>query len=275
MYYSATGQGRKPESGGNGESGDGSSSGSGSGAPQTSCGSAAGGPTQEHETGDADRPGPGAYDPDAVRREAAEGVMSGGPGTGEGTELRQWAESELGIDRAAWHTALASVIGGAAAPYGAPTRWRWPGRRDMSDMGGAMVPRWVGERPSIAVIIDTSSSITPTDLDMARTAGAFVGRLAEATYYGCSIRATLYGRSMPDYISGNGGTDMAAGIATAIADGAKAVIVITDCETDWSLAEDTGIPVIIAANYAGSRHIANRDYWYPPEWMTVVPLVQS
>jgi predicted metal-dependent peptidase len=196
----------------------------------------------------------------------------------EGSDLRNWAESEIGIDRAAWYTALASVIGNSVAAQGAPTRWTWPGRRDARDMGGAMVPRWTGERPRVAVVIDTSGSITQYDLDMARAAGHYIGQVADPTYYGCSTRATLYGPTMPEHIKGGGGTSMPNGIRTAIADGAHAVIVITDCQTDWDIT-DVGVPVIIGANLGARAIIAAGpdgggwlSQWYPPQWMTVLPV---
>lgn len=278
VYYSATGAGRKPKS----TTGDGDGSGDGDGQPggpgaPAKCGSAAGGGTQDHERGDAARPGSGvANGGDDARQEVAESILGGEyPGTGEGTDLRQWAEAQIGIDRNAWMTALASVTGRSVASYGAPTRWRWPGRRDPSDMGGAMVPRWVGERPSVAVIIDTSSSIAPADLDIARVAATFLSRHADATFYGCSTRAVRYGPAIPDGLTGGGGTDLRRGIEMAIADGHKAIVIVTDCGTPWP-SEWPGVPVIIGANI-GARGILDNPNspYYPPQWTIVVPITQE
>lgn len=272
-YYGASGQGKRPEPGdgdpGDGDPGDGPGDG---GNPGGKCGSAAGGPVQPHEVGDAANPGDGALDVDATRREAAQHVLQSPViGNGESDALREWAEAELGIDRAAWYSALSAAVGHVMAPYGAPTRWAWPGRRDPRDMGGAMVPRWTGERPACAVVIDTSGSISAMDIDMARAAGHYIGRVADATYYGCNVRATKYGTSLPDSIKGGGGTDLRVGIAMAIADGARAVVVITDCMTPWP-DDDPGIPVIIGANPTGS-YMAHHDAYAPPSWMTVLPIV--
>lgn len=284
-YNSAQSQGKddgdsKP---GDGKPGDGAGTGQPGPGEPGNCGSAAGGPTQEHEAGDAANPGDGAADGGAgARKDVAESVLGGSaPGTEEGTELRDWAEAELGIDRAAWYRALSTVIGRTMAQHGAPTRWIWPGRRDASDMGGAVLPRWTGQRPSCAVIIDTSSSVTPFDLDIARAAGHFIGRMADATFYRCTTRLRPLGKTLPDSITGGGGTDMARGIIDAIAEGAQAVIVITDCETDWYSTDDgtalvdTGVPVIIAANLTASQAMRDRPGWHytPPEWMKVLPVV--
>lgn len=256
VYYGASGQGGKSGASGKG---------SGDGAGQ--CGSSAGGPVQPHEAGDAARPGPGAVDRGkAARQEAASQIMYGA-GTADAADLRDWAERELGIDRASWYSALASAVGHVMAPYGAPTRWKWPGRRDMRDVGGAMLPRWTGERPSCAVVIDTSSSISPMDLDMAKAAGHYIGRMADVVYYGCNTYPTRYGATLPDRIRGGGGTDMRAGIEIAIAEGARAVVVITDCETPWPQ-EPGRVPVIIGANPSSRWHVRT-----VPDWMTVLPIM--
>lgn len=269
VYYAATNADRPQDpqdpngSGGNGSGPD--------------CGSAAGGPRRSYESGDAARPGDGARDGGAeARREIAEQVLGGYlPGTGDETAIREWAEAEIGIDRAAWYRALATSVGRTLANTGAPTAYRWPGRRDIRDMGGAMVPRWVAQRPACAVVIDISSSVTADDLNMARAAAHYLDRMADVTYWTCNTRARRIGPVLPDRIDGFGGTDLRAGIAAAIADGARCVIVITDCGTPWP-DEDPGVPVIIGAN-VGARWIINagpENGFYPPEWMTVIPIVQ-
>lgn len=291
-YYGATGGGRKPDpqpGEGSGQSGEGSGSGSGgqsqpgegSGAGKPGeghgaahCGSAAGGPTQDHERGDAANPGSGAANGgDDARKEVAEAVLGGWyPGTGEGSELREWAESQIGIDRAAWMRTLATVISRSMAAHGAPTRWQWPGRRDVRDMGGAMLPRWTGERPKVAVIIDTSSSITPADLDIARVAAVFLGKVADVTYWGCDTHPTRYGSSIPEYLGGGGGTQLRRGIDAAVADGARAIVIVTDCGTSWGTTAPDA-QVIVAANIGARGILATPSSpWFPPEWATVVPI---
>lgn len=262
VMYAATGSGKSdPQDGGPGDGG----------APGK-CGSSAGGPIQPHEIGD--KPAPGA-DPDVeadTRRDVARRILAG---SDAGEDMREWAEREIGIDRNAWYGALASAVGAVMAPYGAPTRWQWPGRRDPRDMGGAMVPRWTGNRPSCAVIIDTSSSVEAFDLELARAAGHFIGRLADARYYGCSTYVTDYGKSLPETILGGGGTDLRVGIARAIADGARAVVIITDCGTQWPT-EPTSVPIIIGANPAAAPILDGPPSMYrPPEWMTVLPIIAA
>jgi len=140
-----------------------------------------------------------------------------------------------------------------------------------------MVPRWTGERPRCAVIIDTSSSITPLDLEMGVAAGHFLGRMADVTFYACDTVARNLGSSLPERLPGGGGTDLPVGIDLAIAEGAKCVVLITDCITPWPLTE-TPVPLIVGANpgsaqvYGSDRRESMRQ-WFPPEWATVIPLV--
>ena len=282
VYYGAAGgQTPDPDKGegdgsGSGQPGDGSGSGAGTATQDpTDCGSAADGTPRDWEAGDARQPGSGAANGgEDARHEAAQNVLQsaygGGRGDAPGDALREWAERELDIDRAAWYRALATVVSRSMSQVGAPTTWTWPGRRDIRDMGGAMVPRWTGQRPSAAIVIDTSGSITPMDIEMAVAAAAFIKRIADVRVYGCDTRVTDYGSTVPERIGGGGGTRMDVGIARAVADGNRAVIVITDCDTPWG--SDPGVPVIIGANVTGSRYVANGA---TPTWAVAVPIVRQ
>jgi predicted metal-dependent peptidase len=231
------------------QSGDGA--GQGSGDPQSgdgpSCGSAAGGELQSNEQNDVNPDVPDKATADDIRRQTAKEVRDAiGWGDNNATDLRDWAEAELQIDRAGWYTALAGAVGHTLQNYGAPTRWLWPGRRDPRDVGGAVLPRWTGERPKCAVVIDTSGSIGPEDLGMARAAATYIARVADVTFYGCNTMATRYGSQLPERIIGGGGTYLPNGIRMAEDDGARLIVVITDCITDWP--STVSVPVIIGAN---------------------------
>lgn len=281
-YYGATDEQPQPQGGAGdpGQPGDGSGQ-PGAGQPgqgQPQCGSAAGGGTQPHEQADAANPGRGA-DADeaaAAEREAAEGILGHRPGIGTdpGDERREWAERTIGIDRSAWYRALSAAVGHVMAPHGAPTRYQWPGRREMRDMGGAMVPRWTGTRPRCAVVIDTSGSVTPFDLEMAVAATHYLVRMADVTVYSCTTEAKRLGSRVPDGLRGGGGTDMGAGIAMAAADGAKAVVVITDMMTPWPAEAPAGVAVIVGANPQASNY-GYTDPGRYPDWLTVLPVIAA
>jgi len=270
MYYGATNDNGNQDGSGDSQPGDGPA---GDGAPD--CGSAADGIARDYEGG---MPGLSQGEQDDAIKATAQDILTGrGMGKADAEALREWAETALHIDRAQWYSALAAAVGTTLSTIGAPTRWRWPGRRDIADMGGAMLPRWTAERPSCAVIIDTSSSISPTDLDMAVAAGHFIGRMADVTYYGCNTRPTKYGASLPPGLHGGGGTDLRNGITAAVEDGARAIVLITDCFTMWP-AEPLRIPLIVGGTPgAGSGMSAQngRDGspYQVPEWAVYIPIV--
>lgn len=257
----------------------------GTGTPEPDCGSASGGEPRPWEEGEEERgEGLSPEQAEQARKRAAQDVMSGGPsrGTGAGDDLRDWAEGVLHIDRNGWYRALATALGHTLASSGTPTRWTWPGRREAADMGGAVLPRWASDRPAAAVIIDTSGSITPADIEMARAAAVLLARIADVTYYGCDDYAVRYGRDLPEHIRGGGGTDLRQGIAMAVADGARAIVLITDCGTPWPTEDEmlrAGVPLIIGANvsapaYQPDRTRAEDDMWSPPVTLTtILPIV--
>jgi predicted metal-dependent peptidase len=148
-------------------------------------------------------------------------------------------------------------------------------------MGGAVLPRWASDRPEAAVIIDTSGSITPADIDMARAAGTLLARIADVTFYGCDTRPVCYGKELPERIGGGGGTDLRRGIAMAIRDGARAVVLITDCGTPWPTEDDmsaAGVPMVVGANMSAPMYGPDRTgqvYGEPPVTLTtIIPIRQ-
>lgn len=249
--------------GGERQPGDGSG---GSGKPSSAgkpsqCGSAAGGPAGDYETAQGVPSGLKEHQIEQAIRDVASACIGDGPGN----EIRAWAESELHIDKSAWMSALASAISGSIAAVSAPDGWVWPMRRDMADMGGAMLPRWTGHQPQCAVIIDTSGSITDEDINMAVAAGQFIAQAAEVTFYGCSTRATNYGPALPGGLHGGGGTDLRVGIDLAIKDGAALVVVITDTYTPWhSTAPDADIIIAGGLGAPENAHV--------PGYATYIPL---
>lgn len=250
---------------GDGESAEGEP-GDGSGKPgdgPSKCGSSAGGPAGDYESAEGAPQGMSEAQAEATRRTVA-GTAAG---TADADDVRTWAEAELHIDRSAWMSALATAISGSVAAVSAPDGWVWPMRRDMSDMGGAMLPRYTGHQPKCAVIIDTSGSITDNDIDMAVTAGQFIAQVAEVTFWGCNTRAECYGASIPDGLRGGGGTDLRVGIDAAIADGSMLVVVITDTYTPWhdrAPAADIIIGGGLAAPAAGAARV--------PDYATYLPM---
>ena len=95
------------------------------------------------------------------------------------------------------------------------------------------------------------------------------------TFYSCDTVAHRYGRTLPERLQGRGGTVLERGIEMAIADGARCVVVITDCGNDWDTeaAANYPVPVIIGANRGAARVLRDYPEYRQPEPMIIVPVV--
>ncbi len=175
--------------------------------------------------------------------------------------LRRWAEATLAPQKIDWRRILPVTVRGALASGGAPTMRSYPGRRQ--PRYGILQPRWKSIRPSIAMVIDTSGSISDDELASAIAITRSAARMADLTIFACDTVATRVRRITPDSLIGGGGTDMREGIRVALASRPSpgAIVVITDCESPWE-ESSPGVPVIIVT--ANPKHA--------PAWARVVEL---
>jgi len=208
------------------------------------CGSGAAGDTRPWEK--AGGGGDGSVDPgdadlvrDAVateidRHQRVQGNVPAG--------LRRWADDRLQpvVD---WHAELRAVVSkhiGQQAGRRDYT-YRRPSRRHAP---GVVLPGMVGHAPpSVAVVIDTSGSMMPSDLARALAeTGDLVRRLSHShvpvRVIACDSAATT-AQTVRDVrqveLVGGGGTNMVAGIEAAVALTPRPdlVVVITDGWTPW------------------------------------------
>jgi predicted metal-dependent peptidase len=115
--------------------------------------------------------------------------------------------------------------------------------------------------------------VSAFDVSLAVAAAHYVAQLADVVFWTCDTRPVRHGSELPAYLPGGGGTDLRNGINAAIADGAAAVVVITDCMTPWPMV-DVGVPLIVGANPSSEAARSGRHpQWQPPEWATVIPVV--
>ena len=210
------------------------------------CGSGAGGPGQSWElgeaSGDAATGGLDPADAELVRRKAAIAVAeASGRGTMPGGWAR-WAAGVLAPPVLPWRRLLGGAVRHALTCGGGgehPT-YRRPGRRRIP---GVLTPAMRRPLPNLALVVDTSGSMSAADLDAAMSEVA--GIAAAAGVRGTSLRllsvdATTHSvtpvkRVADVVLSGGGGTDMRVGIAAAAALHPRpdAIVVLTDGDTPW------------------------------------------
>ena len=226
-----------------------------------SCGSGAGGPPLPVEIdGDPDDPAaPGVDDVDAgaIRRAVAHDVVAARDrGAPVSPGLARWAQDLL-TPQVPWRRLLRSALGRSVRSVSSRPHpdWTRPDRRADSrpDFPQAGTRR---EHPEVAVVIDTSASMTPSLLSAAVTEiNALLHRsgVGEVTVVVCDCtaarpqRVRRLGRLT---LSGGGGTDLRIGIAAAAATrpAPSVIVVLTDGWTPWpgaAPARSTLIAVVI------------------------------
>lgn len=219
------------------------------------CGSGAGDLPAPWEADDGEARGLSPADQHITRRMVANAVAQT---KGRGTVpagLARWAADALHTPPLPWQTILSATVRRAAAlttgaityTYTRPSRRRVP---------GVILPALRAPRVTVAVVIDTSASMSPTDLASAlnettAVVKALGGRVAVVT---CDADAHTEWVTDPSRITltGGGGTDMRVGIAAAIETrpAPDAVVVLTDGYTPWpdAPASATLIAALIGAN---------------------------
>ncbi|NUR29466.1 MAG: hypothetical protein HOV83_27070 [Catenulispora sp.] len=226
------------------------------------------------------------HEAEAIRISVRDAVNAGRGTAPSG--WRRWAERH-GKSPQDWRTLLGAAFRsslGAAAGAGDYT-YRRPGRRTQSLGGGLVLPSLCRPIPQVAVVIDTSRSVSDEDLGSALTELAAIARAVgvagrHVSVYSCDAAvhtAETVCQSEDITLIGGGGTDLRQGIARAVtrAPHPDVVVVFTDGLTPWP-AHEPGTRVI--AGIFGSR----RRAWFrhtddgtvidlrPPEWVERVHL---
>lgn len=209
------------------------------------CGSGAGDPPAPWElpTDSATAPALSAGDAEMTRRMVAEDIAAraDGHGTVPGGWQR-WAEKTLAAPTVPWRQILAASVRRAVAWARGAGDYTYsrPGRRRIP---GVLTPSLRRPQTTVAVVIDTSGSMSPGQLGAALREVQGVIRAAGIGSRGlrvltcdADVAATVEVRRAEDVdLIGGGGTDMRVGIAAAetARPAADVIIVLTDGFTPW------------------------------------------
>lgn len=168
---------------------------------------------------------------EAIRAECAAGRGS------LPTGIRRWADACLAPPTVPWQQVLAATMRGQLAKAGAQDySYTRPSRRRVP---GIVLPAMRARRPAVAVVVDTSGSISATELRSALSEVEGVCRAAGTTVTVLACDAEVHGgaqrvqRAASVRLDGGGGTNMGAGITAAVRAHADVVVVLTDGQTPW------------------------------------------
>jgi predicted metal-dependent peptidase len=178
---------------------------------------------------------------DAVRFRVAQGII-GRPGTVP-QGWKRWAEEAFHPPQP-WRDLLGAAIRAAASGAGSGDDYTYgrPSRRS-AGLPGVVLPSLRRTPPRVSVVIDTSGSVSDSELGSAILEVAAIGRAVGGrrdlvTVVPCDVAAGIAyplcrGEGIP--LIGGGGTDLRTGFATALRTSPRpdVIVVLTDGQTPW------------------------------------------
>jgi predicted metal-dependent peptidase len=237
------------------------------------CGSGADGLDREWDLGPAGAHSLTDHERDAVRFRVAQG-LAGRPGDVP-KGWKRWAEQVLHPPQP-WHDLLGAAVRAASSEGREDYTYGRPARRSAA-LPGAVLPSLRRRRPQICVIIDTSGSVSDTELgsallEVAAIARAVGGRRDLVSVLSCDAAAGVaypLCRAEGIPLIGGGGTDLRAGFDRALRSKPRpdVVVALTDGQTPWPSSRPPCRTVV-----GLFPRPLSKDRWSdpPPDWARVV-----
>ncbi|MFF0742834.1 VWA-like domain-containing protein [Streptomyces sp. NPDC004111] len=249
------------------------------------CGSGADGRERSWDLGPEGANGLSEQQRDAVRFRVAQGIK-GRPGTAP-QGWRRWAKEAFHPPQP-WRELLGAAIRAAAAGSASGDDYTYgrPARRSAS-LPGVVLPSLLRTPPRVSVVIDTSGSVSDTELgsallEVAAISKAVGGRRDLVTVVSCDAAAGIAHplcRAEGIPLMGGGGTDLREGFARALRAMPRpdVIVVLTDGQTPWPSHRPACRTVVglFPRPYTGvQRDESDPDYVpdRPPAWTRVVEL---
>ncbi|APE35826.1 hypothetical protein BOX37_19840 [Nocardia mangyaensis] len=244
------------------------------------CGSGADGLDRDWELGPDGTDGLSEQECDAVRYRVAQGIV-GRPGNAP-KGWRRWADRALHPPQP-WRQLLGAALRSAvSAPgVGADYTYRRPARRSAS-LPGVVLPSLRRMPPRVAVVIDTSGSVSDVELgsallEVAAITQAVGGRRDLVTVFSCDTAARIAEplcRAEGMALMGGGGTDLRTGFTKALRTRPDVLVALTDGQTPWPTTRPTCRTVVGLFHRERSYNEADPDYVpdRPPDWARVVEI---
>lgn len=247
------------------------------------CGSGADGLEREWDLGPDGAHGLSEQEIDAVRFRVAQGI-TGRPGNAP-KAWRRWAEEAFHPPQP-WRELLGAAVRSAVSGSGAGEDYTYgrPSRRS-AGVPGAVLPSLRRSPPRVSVVIDTSGSVSDTELgsallEVTAISRAVGGRRDLITVLPCDAAARIVHplcRAEGIPLMGGGGTDLRTGFAKALRAQPRpdVIVVLTDGQTPWPA---TRPPCRTVVGLFSRRHAAwdedDPDYVpdSPPAWARVVDI---
>ena len=244
------------------------------------CGSGADGLQRPWDLGPSGAHGLSEQERDAVRFRVAEGIK-GAPGSVP-DGWKRWAEEAFHPPQP-WRSLLRAAIRSAASGPGAGEDYTYgrPSRRS-AGVPGVVMPSLRRRPPRVTVIVDTSGSVSDTELgsallEITAIVRALGCRRDLVSVLSCDAAAHVTGplcRAEGIALVGGGGTDLREGFTTALRSLPRpdVVVALTDGQTPWPESAPACRTVVGLFPRPSRVDEDNPDYEpdAPPEWARVV-----
>lgn len=249
------------------------------------CGSGADGSARPWDLGADGAHGLTAQERDAVRFRVAQGIKGSPGNVPDG--WRRWAQETFHPPQP-WRQLLGAAIRSAATGPGAGEDYSYgrPSRRS-AGLPGVIVPSLRRRPPTVCVIIDTSGSVSDSELGSAIVEVAAIGRAVGnrrdlVKVLPCDAAATVVHtlcRAEGIALIGGGGTDLRTGFARALRTSPRpdVIVVLTDGQTPWPSGRPPCRTVVgLFPRPAGGWTVPRDDPEFttlsPPDWARVVDI---
>jgi hypothetical protein len=249
------------------------------------CGSGADGLEREWELGPEGAEGLSPQERDAVRFRVAEGINARPGSVPEG--WRRWAREAFQPPQP-WRALLGAAVRSAVSAAGSGEDYTYgrPARRSAA-LPGLVLPSLRRRPPRVAVVIDTSGSVSDVELggalrEVAAITRAVGGRRDLVTVLSCDAATqtvqTLC-RAEGIELVGGGGTDLREGFAGALRlrPRPEVIVALTDGQTPWPEVRPPGRVVVgLFERPSRDRSWQEEQEEYvpdgPPAWARVVTI---
>ncbi|MFD0205004.1 MULTISPECIES: vWA domain-containing protein [Saccharothrix] len=246
------------------------------------CGSGADGLDRDWELGPDGAHGLSAQERDAVRFRVAQGITAR-PGCAP-KGWQRWAQEAFHPPQP-WRDLLGAAVRSAVSGPGVGEDYTYgrPSRRS-AGLPGVVLPSLRRRPPRVCVIVDTSGSVSDTELGSAIVEIAAIGRAVGGrrdlvSVLSCDAAAHITHplcRAEGITLVGGGGTDLRTGFAKALRGSPRpdVIVALTDGQTPWP---DTRPPCrTVVGLFPRPRPSDEDDPYYvpdtPPAWARVVTI---
>ncbi|MEV6238304.1 VWA-like domain-containing protein [Lentzea sp. NPDC051838] len=244
------------------------------------CGSGADGLDRAWDLGPDGAHGLSVQERDAVRFRVAQGINASPGSVPAGWQ--RWAEEAFHPPQP-WRDLLGAAVRSAVSGPGVGEDYTYgrPARRSAS-VPGVVLPSLRRRPPRVVVIVDTSGSVSDTELgsallEIAAIVRAVGGRRDLVSVMSCDAAAHITGplcaaEGIP--LIGGGGTDLREGFTRALRTRPDVVVALTDGHTPWPDAKPACRTVV--GLFERERRVREYDPDYrprlPPDWARVVTI---